>query len=120
MPPVRCQGGAKAGAGPPGGRILKEVGMSDFHYDASRTGLLLVDPYNDFLSEGGKLWPMMKDVADEVSLLDHLLHPGGGESGRHPSLLRSPSPMGAGRLRRLGSSEPKPPLGATIVRACWP
>jgi len=30
--------------------------MSDFHYDASRTGLLLVDPYNDFLSEGGKLW----------------------------------------------------------------
>ena len=46
--------------------------MSDFHYDAPRTGLLLVDPYNDFLSEGGKLWPMMKDVADEVSLLDHL------------------------------------------------
>ena len=46
--------------------------MSDFHYDASRTGLLLVDPYNDFLSEGGKLWPMVKDVADEVSLLDHL------------------------------------------------
>jgi nicotinamidase-related amidase len=46
--------------------------MSDFHYDASRTGLLLVDPYNDFLSETGKLWPMVKDVADEVSLLDHL------------------------------------------------
>ena len=46
--------------------------MSEFHYDAPRTGLLLVDPYNDFLSEGGKLWPMMKDVTDEVSLLDHL------------------------------------------------
>jgi nicotinamidase-related amidase len=45
--------------------------MSDFHYDASRTGLLPVDPYNDFLSEGGKLWPMVKHVADEVSLLDH-------------------------------------------------
>ena len=45
--------------------------MSEFHYDASRTGLLLVDPYNDFLSDGGKLWPMVKDVADEVSLLDH-------------------------------------------------
>ena len=24
-------------------------------YDPTRTGLLLVDPYNDFLSEGGKL-----------------------------------------------------------------
>ena len=46
--------------------------MSDFHYDASRTGLLLVDPYNDFLSEGGKLWPMVKEVAGEVGLLDHM------------------------------------------------
>lgn len=26
-------------------------------YDLSRTAVLLVDPYNDFLSEGGKLWP---------------------------------------------------------------
>jgi hypothetical protein len=25
--------------------------------DSARTGLLFVDPYNDFLSEGGKLWP---------------------------------------------------------------
>src|ERR1700748_2434705 len=46
--------------------------MSAFHYDPSHTGLLLVDPYNDFLSEGGKIWPMVKKVADDVSLLDHL------------------------------------------------
>jgi hypothetical protein len=26
-------------------------------YDPARTGLLFVEPYNDFLSEGGKLWP---------------------------------------------------------------
>ena len=37
-----------------------------------RTGLLLVDPYNDFLSEGGKLWPMLKEVAAEVGLLGNL------------------------------------------------
>jgi hypothetical protein len=30
--------------------------MIDHRYEASRTALLLVDPYNDFLSEGGKLW----------------------------------------------------------------
>jgi hypothetical protein len=36
MPPVRCRGGAKAGSVPQGGRFLKEVWMSDFHYDASR------------------------------------------------------------------------------------
>jgi nicotinamidase-related amidase len=46
--------------------------MSDLRYDASRTGLLLVDPYNDFLSDGGKVWPMVKAVVDEVALLDHL------------------------------------------------
>jgi hypothetical protein len=26
-------------------------------YDPSTTSILLFDPYNDFLSEGGKLWP---------------------------------------------------------------
>jgi nicotinamidase-related amidase len=41
-------------------------------YEASRTGLLLVDPFNDFLSEGGKLWPAAKEVAEEVGLLDNL------------------------------------------------
>jgi nicotinamidase-related amidase len=41
-------------------------------YDAGRTAVLLVDPYNDFLSEGGKVWPHVKDVAIEVGLLDNL------------------------------------------------
>jgi nicotinamidase-related amidase len=41
-------------------------------YDASTTAILLVDPYNDFLGEGGKLWPRVKAVAEEVELLDHL------------------------------------------------
>jgi nicotinamidase-related amidase len=46
--------------------------MSEVRYEPSRAALLLVDPYNDFLSDGGKVWPMLKDVADEVGLLDHL------------------------------------------------
>lgn len=37
-----------------------------------RTALLFVDPYNDFLSEGGKLWPLAEAVAKEVGLLDNL------------------------------------------------
>ena len=41
-------------------------------YDRSTTSILLVDPYNDFLSEGGKLWPRAKAVAEQVNLLDHL------------------------------------------------
>jgi nicotinamidase-related amidase len=31
-----------------------------------------MDPYNDFLSEGGKLWPNLEKVATEVGLLDNL------------------------------------------------
>ena len=41
-------------------------------YDAGRTGLLLVDPYNDLLSDGGKLWPKAKAIAEAVDLLTHL------------------------------------------------
>lgn len=41
-------------------------------YDPETTALLCVDFYNDFLSEGGKLWPMVKDIAEEVNLLDNL------------------------------------------------
>ncbi|MFE6743764.1 cysteine hydrolase family protein [Streptomyces tubercidicus] len=41
-------------------------------YDPRRTAVLLVDPYNDFLSEGGKVWPRVEPVAREVGLLDNL------------------------------------------------
>src|SRR5262249_1294405 len=41
-------------------------------YDPARIGLLLVDPYNDFLSEGGKLWPRVKEVAEQVGLIENL------------------------------------------------
>jgi nicotinamidase-related amidase len=41
-------------------------------YDPSRTALLFVDPYNDFLAEGGKLWPRVAEVARAVGLHDNL------------------------------------------------
>jgi len=41
-------------------------------YEKSRTALLFVDPYNDFLSERGKLWPIVAAIAKEVRLLDNL------------------------------------------------
>jgi nicotinamidase-related amidase len=46
--------------------------MNTTNYPPDRTGLLLVDPDNDFLSEGGKLWPMVQEIAREEHLLDHL------------------------------------------------
>ena len=41
-------------------------------YDPRRTAVLLVDPFNDFLSEGGKIWPRLQAQAEEVGLLDNL------------------------------------------------
>jgi nicotinamidase-related amidase len=42
------------------------------NYPPETTAVLLVDPYNDFLSEGGKSWPRLKAVAEQVKLLEHL------------------------------------------------
>jgi nicotinamidase-related amidase len=46
--------------------------MSTPSYPLDRTAYLLVDPYNDFLSEGGRVFPSIKSVAEDVALLDHL------------------------------------------------
>jgi nicotinamidase-related amidase len=43
-----------------------------YDYASNRTGLLLVDPYNDLLSEGGKLWPQIKAIAEAVNLIANL------------------------------------------------
>ena len=59
--------------------------MSSLVYRAEHTGLLLVDPYNDFLSHGGKIFPMIEAVANDVKLLDNLRAAVGAarESGEH-------------------------------------
>jgi nicotinamidase-related amidase len=41
-------------------------------YERERTALMFIDPYNDFLSEGGKVWPRVKDVAERNNLLNNL------------------------------------------------
>lgn len=41
-------------------------------YPLDRTAYLLVDPYNDFLSEGGKVYPFIETIAADVGLLDNL------------------------------------------------
>ena len=42
-------------------------------YDKGTTALLVVDPYNDFISEGGKLWPRIKAVAEANNCVPHML-----------------------------------------------
>jgi len=42
-------------------------------YDKGITALLVVDPYNDFISEGGKVWPRIKAVAEANNCVAHML-----------------------------------------------
>lgn len=42
-------------------------------YDKGVTALLVVDPYNDFISEGGKIWPRIKAVAEANNCVSHML-----------------------------------------------
>jgi ureidoacrylate peracid hydrolase len=38
--------------------------MANLKYDKAITALLVIDPYNDFISEGGKIWDRLKAVAE--------------------------------------------------------
>ncbi len=46
--------------------------MTDLSYDPDITGLLVVDPYNDFISEGGKIWPRIQAVAEANNCVPHM------------------------------------------------
>jgi nicotinamidase-related amidase len=47
--------------------------MAEPSYDRETTALLVIDPYNDFLSEGGKIWDRLKGVADANHCIPHML-----------------------------------------------
>ena len=38
--------------------------MAELKFEREITGLLVIDPYNDFISEGGKFWDHLKAVAE--------------------------------------------------------
>lgn len=41
-------------------------------FDKDITGLLMIDPYNDFISEGGKVWDRLKSVAEANDCIPHM------------------------------------------------
>jgi nicotinamidase-related amidase len=46
--------------------------MTAANYDADHTALLVVDPYNDFMSDGGILYDLIKETAEASGLFDNL------------------------------------------------
>ena len=47
--------------------------MATVTYDKQITALLVIDPYNDFISEGGKIWDRIKGVAEANACVPHML-----------------------------------------------
>jgi ureidoacrylate peracid hydrolase len=47
--------------------------MTGHTYDKESTALLMVDPYNDFISEGGKIWDRIKGVAEANHCVSNML-----------------------------------------------
>lgn len=41
-------------------------------YAQGTTGLVVIDPYNDFISEGGKVWDRLKGVAEANGCVSHM------------------------------------------------
>jgi len=47
--------------------------MANVTYDRPLTGLLVIDPYNDFVSEGGKVWDRLKPLAEANRCVPNML-----------------------------------------------
>ncbi len=47
--------------------------MATVTYDKPATALLVIDPYNDFISEGGKIWSRIRAVAEANGCVPHML-----------------------------------------------
>lgn len=45
--------------------------MANLKFDKESTALLVIDPYNDFISESGKIW--VKGVAEANKCVPHRL-----------------------------------------------
>ena len=47
--------------------------MANMAYDKEISALLVIDPYNDFISEGGKVWDRLKSVAEANYCVPNML-----------------------------------------------
>ena len=51
---------------------MADQAKSELTYEPELTGLLIVDPYNDFLSEGGKLYELSRSTLEAHNVVEHM------------------------------------------------
>jgi len=47
--------------------------MAKLTYNKPLTALIVIDPYNDFISEGGKIWDRLRGVAEANQCVPHMM-----------------------------------------------
>ena len=47
--------------------------MTTMTYEQKITALLVIDLYNDFISEGGKIWSRIQGVAEANNCVSHMM-----------------------------------------------
>ena len=47
--------------------------MAELKFDKYITSLLIIDPYNHFISEGGKIWDRIRNVAEANNCVPNML-----------------------------------------------
>lgn len=47
--------------------------IPNLRFDKEITALVVIDPYNDFISDGGKIWDRIKDVAEANNCVPNML-----------------------------------------------
>jgi ureidoacrylate peracid hydrolase len=47
--------------------------VTNLPFEKEITALLVIDPYNDFISEGGKVWDRLKGVAEANQCIPHMV-----------------------------------------------
>ena len=78
--------------------------MTTTTYAADRTALLIVDPYNDFMSEGGKFYEATRATAEAVGFYDNMR-----------KLIRAIEPRASrSSSRRITAGEKATMLGGSI------
>src|SRR5262249_40016717 len=71
--PLQSTGPPPCGCGVVRGSPKRGGSRMTVTYDREITELLVIDPYNDFISEGGKIWDRLKGVAEANDCVPHML-----------------------------------------------
>lgn len=54
-------------------RLKGRKNIPNLKFDKEMTALIVIDPYNDFISDGGKIWDRIKGVAEANNCVPNML-----------------------------------------------